>query len=147
MTSTQLRSRHAPAEPARSTTARASAAPPSASGPSKVVFAFCHPEPELARALAGRGIDVLLVSSASEQARCVEQRICVLLDLDAPSAEDAARSSAGGGRHLPSLERIQWEYIHAVLGSCDGNVSEAARQLGIYRQSLQRMLRRHPPNR
>jgi two-component system, response regulator RegA len=46
---------------------------------------------------------------------------------------------------LPSIERVQWEYIHAVLGSCDGNVSEAARQLGMYRQSLQRMLRRHPP--
>jgi two-component system response regulator RegA len=46
---------------------------------------------------------------------------------------------------LPSLERVQWEYIHAVLGSCHGNVSEAARQLGIFRQSLQRMLRRHPP--
>jgi DNA-binding NtrC family response regulator len=48
---------------------------------------------------------------------------------------------------LPSLERVQWEYIHAVLESCRGNVSEAARQLGIHRQSLQRMLRRHPPSR
>ncbi len=47
----------------------------------------------------------------------------------------------------PSLERIQWEYIHAVLESCDGNISEAARQLGVHRQSLQRMLRRLPPRR
>jgi two-component system, response regulator RegA len=54
-------------------------------------------------------------------------------------------SSDGHGPRLPSIERVQWEYIHAVLGSCDGNVSEAARQLGMYRQSLQRMLRRHPP--
>jgi two-component system response regulator RegA len=46
---------------------------------------------------------------------------------------------------VPTLERMQWEYIRAVLGSCDGNVSQAARQLGIYRQSLQRMLRRLPP--
>ena len=45
---------------------------------------------------------------------------------------------------LPSLERLQREYIRAVLDSCAGNVSEAARQLGMYRQSLQRMLRRHP---
>ena len=45
---------------------------------------------------------------------------------------------------LPSLERLQREYIRAVLDSCSGNVSEAARQLGMYRQSLQRMLRRHP---
>lgn len=46
---------------------------------------------------------------------------------------------------LPSIDRVQWEYIQAVLGSCHGNVSEAARQLGMFRQSLQRMLRRHPP--
>jgi two-component system response regulator RegA len=59
----------------------------------------------------------------------------------------AAPSHASDGPRLPSLERMQWEYIHAVLGSCSGNVSEAARQLGIHRQSLQRMLRRHPPNR
>jgi two-component system response regulator RegA len=43
--------------------------------------------------------------------------------------------------------RIQWEYIHAVLESCGGNISEAARQLGVHRQSLQRMLRRLPPRR
>jgi ActR/RegA family two-component response regulator len=58
----------------------------------------------------------------------------------------AAKSSEAAFR-LPSLERVQWEYIHAVLNSCAGNVSEAARQLGIHRQSLQRMLRRHPPSR
>jgi ActR/RegA family two-component response regulator len=57
----------------------------------------------------------------------------------------AAADAPSGAPRLPSLERMQWEYIRAVLGCCDGNVSEAARQLGIYRQSLQRMLRRHPP--
>jgi two-component system response regulator RegA len=46
---------------------------------------------------------------------------------------------------LPSLDRIQWAYIQAVLGSCQGNVSAAARQLGMFRQSLQRILRRQPP--
>ena len=59
----------------------------------------------------------------------------------------AAANAGEARRRLPSLERIQWEYIQAVLGSCNGNISEAARQLGIYRQSLQRMLRRHPPTR
>ena len=58
----------------------------------------------------------------------------------------AARSSARAATTLwPSLECIQWEYIHAVLEACDGNISEAARQLGMHRQSLQRMLRRLPP--
>jgi len=56
-----------------------------------------------------------------------------------------AKPSHAGFQRVPTLERMQWEYIRAVLGSCDGNVSEAARQLGIYRQSLQRMLRRLPP--
>jgi two-component system response regulator RegA len=53
-------------------------------------------------------------------------------------------SGAPPAPRLPSLERLQREYIRAVLDSCSGNVSEAARQLGMYRQSLQRMLRRHP---
>jgi len=66
-------------------------------------------------------------------------------DGDELAAILVAAGATSGGPRLPSLERMQWEYIHAVLGCCDGNVSEAARHLGIYRQSLQRMLRRHPP--
>lgn len=50
-------------------------------------------------------------------------------------------------RQLPSLERVQWEYVRAVLACCNGNISEAARELGIHRQSLQRMLKRHQPRR
>lgn len=65
------------------------------------------------------------------------QRGTILFVYAPPPAQESPR--------LPSLERVQWEYVHAVLDACDGNVSEAARQLGIYRQSLQRMLRRHPP--
>lgn len=48
---------------------------------------------------------------------------------------------------LVTLGRMQWEYIHMVLDFCGGNVSEAARRLGMHRQSLQRMLRRYPPPR
>jgi len=33
-----------------------------------------------------------------------------------------------------------------VLYDCNGNVSEAARRLGIYRQSLQRKLRKYSPS-
>jgi ActR/RegA family two-component response regulator len=54
-------------------------------------------------------------------------------------------SSPAAAPRLPSLDRLQWEYIQAVLGACQGNVSEAARQLGMFRQSLQRILRRQPP--
>ncbi|MEY2933118.1 MAG: hypothetical protein RL033_3867, partial [Pseudomonadota bacterium] len=52
-----------------------------------------------------------------------------------PSASSSALAATPS---WPSLERIQWEYIHAVLDACGGNISEAARQLGMHRQSLQR---------
>jgi two-component system response regulator RegA len=44
----------------------------------------------------------------------------------------------------PSLARVEWEYLNRVLTDCDGNVSEAARQLGMHRRSLQRKLARNP---
>lgn len=45
----------------------------------------------------------------------------------------------------PSLARAEWEHIHRVLSDCDGNISEAARRLGIHRRSLQRKLRKRAP--
>lgn len=45
----------------------------------------------------------------------------------------------------PSLARNEWEHIHRVLRDCDGNISEAARRLGIHRRSLQRKLRKRAP--
>jgi two-component system response regulator RegA len=45
----------------------------------------------------------------------------------------------------PSLARAEWEHIHRVLLDAQGNVSEAARRLGIHRRSLQRKLQRYPP--
>jgi two-component system, response regulator RegA len=44
-----------------------------------------------------------------------------------------------------SLARVEYEYIRRTLDACDGNVSEAARFLGIHRRSLQRKLRKRPP--
>ncbi len=46
----------------------------------------------------------------------------------------------------PSLARVEWEHIHRVLADCDGNISEAARRLGIHRRSLQRKLRKRAPD-
>lgn len=45
----------------------------------------------------------------------------------------------------PSLARAEWEHIHRVLSDCGGNVSEAARRLGIHRRSLQRKLQKYAP--
>lgn len=45
----------------------------------------------------------------------------------------------------PTLARAEWEHIMRVLDDCNGNVSMAARRLGIYRSSLQRKLRKYAP--
>jgi hypothetical protein len=46
-----------------------------------------------------------------------------------------------------ALARHEREYIEYVLASTGGNISEAARRLGLHRQSLQRKLRKYPPRR
>ncbi len=60
------------------------------------------------------------------------------LDADAPPTATA---------EVPSLARVEWEHIHRVLADCDGNISEAARKLGIHRRSLQRKLSKYPVSR
>lgn len=45
----------------------------------------------------------------------------------------------------PSLARAEWEHLNRVLSDCGGNISEAARRLGIHRRSLQRKLKKIPP--
>ncbi len=59
------------------------------------------------------------------------------------------RPPAGGSpddspEHVPSLARVEWEHINRVLADCGGNISKAARLLGIHRRSLQRKLERYP---
>jgi two-component system response regulator RegA len=51
------------------------------------------------------------------------------------------------GLETPSLARAEWEHIQRVLTDCGGNISEAARRLGIHRRSLQRKLHKYPPAR
>jgi two-component system response regulator RegA len=50
----------------------------------------------------------------------------------------------GSPDRVPSLARVEWEHINRVLADCDGNISKAARLLGIHRRSLQRKLERFP---
>ena len=45
----------------------------------------------------------------------------------------------------PTLARTEWEHINRVLADCGGNISEAARRLGIHRRSLQRKLKKLAP--
>jgi len=46
-----------------------------------------------------------------------------------------------------SLDRVEWEHINRVLVECGGNISEAARVLGLHRRSLQRKLAKFPVSR
>jgi two-component system response regulator RegA len=45
---------------------------------------------------------------------------------------------------VPTLARAEWEHIHRVLTDCGGNISQAARLLGLHRRSLQRKLSKYP---
>jgi two-component system response regulator RegA len=63
------------------------------------------------------------------------------------SAVDPRRGSSHvtGEPEIATLARARFQYVQSVLGYTRGNVSEAARLLGLHRQSLQRMLRRKSP--
>ncbi len=58
---------------------------------------------------------------------------------------EAVVAEAAASSGTPSLARAEWEHIERVLTDCAGNVSEAARRLGIHRRSLQRKLQKIPP--
>lgn len=60
---------------------------------------------------------------------------------------NGAPASAIDSLESPSLARAEWEHIQRVLADVEGNISEAARRLGIHRRSLQRKLQKLPPNR
>ena len=46
----------------------------------------------------------------------------------------------------PSLARMEWEHINRVLHDCRGNISAAAKVLGLHRRTLQRKLNKFPPD-
>ncbi|OGT21388.1 MAG: two-component system response regulator [Gammaproteobacteria bacterium RBG_16_57_12] len=43
-----------------------------------------------------------------------------------------------------SVNRLEWEHIQKVLMECEGNISAAARTLGMHRRTLQRKLAKRP---
>jgi len=62
-------------------------------------------------------------------------------------AEDRVGAEAPPADTTPTLARVEWEHINRVLADSGGNVSKAARILGIHRRSLQRKLSKFPANR
>jgi two-component system response regulator RegA len=61
--------------------------------------------------------------------------------------EGKATPDVDGDHGVPSLARVEWEHIQRVLSDCDGNISRAARLLGLHRRSLQRKLSKDPVRR
>ena len=57
--------------------------------------------------------------------------------------EPGAGESALDAMPTP-LGRLEWEYIQKVLVECDGNISAAAKRLGLHRRTLQRKLQKRP---
>jgi two-component system response regulator RegA len=60
-----------------------------------------------------------------------------------PAKPETAEADPAG--IVPSLQRVEWEHLQRVLSDSGGNVSEAARRLGIERRTLQRKLSKYPP--
>ena len=66
----------------------------------------------------------------------------ILAAFEGKAAPESADSSS-----VPSLARVEWEHIQRVLNDCEGNISRAARLLGLHRRSLQRKLSKDPVRR
>jgi len=69
----------------------------------------------------------------------VNAAVCARALLGIAPSENASEED------VPSLDRVEWEYLNRVLADCGGNVSEAARRLRMHRRSLQRKMGKLPP--
>lgn len=68
-----------------------------------------------------------------------------ILNAFARGGSDVKMPEAEEDIPVPTLAQAEWEHIHRILADCGGNISEAARRLGIHRRSLQRKLRKRAP--
>lgn len=114
---------------------------------------------DIVRAL--RGLDATLsiimltgygsIATALEAVKCgADDYLSKPVDVDQIlAAYDGARQATPGGvrpaTSVPTLGRVEWEHIQRVLTDCGGNVSQAAKLLGLHRRSLQRKLSKYPP--
>lgn len=114
---------------------------------------------ELVRDLValGEGVRVLVLTGYGSIATAVDAvRLGAASYLPKPADADdimdaftraEAPPEAGpvSAHDVPSLARAEWEHINRVLQDTGGNISEAARRLGLHRRSLQRKLQKYPP--
>lgn len=79
-----------------------------------------------------------------------DQLTATLLSIAMTASGDAVSGQAAAAptttpEITPSLARAEWEHIQRVLTDVGGNISEAARRLGIARRTLQLKLKKYPP--
>ncbi len=65
-------------------------------------------------------------------------------DILAALHKDEGNTEVPVGESPMSVRRLEWEHIQKVLAEVEGNVSEAARRLGMHRRTLQRKLQKRP---
>lgn len=53
--------------------------------------------------------------------------------------------SQSNNNNHPTLAKHEREYIEYILAESNGNITLAAKKLGLHRQSLQRKLKKYPP--
>jgi two-component system response regulator RegA len=58
---------------------------------------------------------------------------------------DTNQSGATEEESTMTLDRMEREYIDYILQGSEGNITQAAKKLGLHRQSLQRKLRKNIP--
>ena len=118
---------------------------------------------DLVRELAAQlpGIQVLVLTGYGSIATAVEavrrgamnylnkpvdtEQILAAFGREGEHAGAAAAPAEANPVEIPSLARVEWEHIQRVLFDCEGNISLAARRLGLHRRSLQRKLAKLPP--
>jgi len=114
----------------------------------------------LVRALMGRlrpAPRIVVLTGYASVATAVEAiKLGAVQYLAKPAEPDdilAAFHDYGGDPQVPagaspmSPRRLEWEHIQRVLRDHGGNVSAAARALGMHRRTLQRKLRKRPVRR
>jgi ActR/RegA family two-component response regulator len=89
------------------------------------------------------------VASAVRAMRCgVDHYLCkpvtAALILEALGAVDVEVVAGVGEAQVMTLDQAIWEYLHHTV-EMTGSVAQAARRLGLWRQSLRRMLNKYRP--
>jgi len=101
------------------------------------------------------GIRIILVTGYASVATAVEaikrgadnylpKPATVQMILKALASDGMAGEPVEVEATMLPLNRVEWEHIQQALNECDGNISAAARLLGMHRRSLQRKLAKRP---